>query len=440
MEIEEFDENREIEEEFDEVQMVHQYVDSLIDELYATHIDNAQRHYYAIYTNDPTAKPYSIMPQTSFIYEFFIFNSLYQVDWMASLKEKYIIRYERVKKNSSNEENILLNQLYHINYKITYKNGFSVSYTIDNNRNPDKNTNFSEEYCIREFIEYLKINSKLYNEYIYRAFSKFCHINTKGSWISVIPDSQVNGISKEDGIKFFERIDEIKTILKNYNKNKEIPISIKRIFKLIRECNLFIYRVRCNIFHGRKPHYDYCDPNQIKRIEIYDAFLRCTISLFFLIHGKTKLASDYIITDSQKNRDIINRRLEQLTDINLINTAISSDMMKINDFRFVIQFFQISQYIHNATIPSEKSSLFYPSSGKDFITPILLGLPFCTKFYFFDFCNQYKNNHCNILKKLWSILKRIECFNLPDEYKDYSKINDFETLDFEYQGILRKVY
>ena len=60
-------------------------VADLIDTLHAAHLDNARLHYYA---RGPQNRIISQMPLTPFIYEFFLFNSLYQIDWEKLVDER----------------------------------------------------------------------------------------------------------------------------------------------------------------------------------------------------------------------------------------------------------------------------------------------------------------------------------------------------------------
>jgi len=58
--------------------------DNLLDMLHRAHCDNAERAYYAKRYRGASQ---STMPATSFVYEFFLYNSLYQYDWEATLEQ-----------------------------------------------------------------------------------------------------------------------------------------------------------------------------------------------------------------------------------------------------------------------------------------------------------------------------------------------------------------
>lgn len=66
------------------------YCADLIDTLHAAHMDNARLPYYA---RDPKIGEFSQMPLTPFIYEFFLFNSLYQIDWSASSSSSGLVSH-----------------------------------------------------------------------------------------------------------------------------------------------------------------------------------------------------------------------------------------------------------------------------------------------------------------------------------------------------------
>ncbi len=53
-------------------------VRDLVDSMHSVHMDNAKLQYYAEGRGQLRIQ---MMPMTSFVYEYFIFNSLYQVDW-----------------------------------------------------------------------------------------------------------------------------------------------------------------------------------------------------------------------------------------------------------------------------------------------------------------------------------------------------------------------
>jgi hypothetical protein len=57
-------------------------------------------------------------------------------------------------------------------------------------------------------------------------------------------------------------------------------------FRYIRELRLFVYDVRCNIFHGRKSLADAMESAQNERIRVYFHFLNGLVALFFAVAEK----------------------------------------------------------------------------------------------------------------------------------------------------------
>lgn len=83
--------------------------------------------------------------------------------------------------------------------------------------------------------------------------------------------------------------------------------------------------------------------------------------------------------------------------------------------------------------PGTRDALFYPSSGEDFITPLLLGLPFCSQFIFYDSSNY----HAHYFTKLNSDLKQVlfEKKSIEDEGYD-----DGDSISFYFHDIRRTIH
>ena len=64
--------------------------------IYQTHLDNIK----SVYSVRPRK---TIMPLTNFVFEFFIFNSLYQIDWPKSKEIGYIKYHDREKITEFNQ-------------------------------------------------------------------------------------------------------------------------------------------------------------------------------------------------------------------------------------------------------------------------------------------------------------------------------------------------
>jgi hypothetical protein len=108
-------------------------------------------------------------------------------------------------------------------------------------------------------------------------------------------------------------------------------------------------------------------------------------------------------------------------------------MMKIGDSRLVAQFLKLVPSPGTTNNLSDRSSLFYPSAGTDFITPILLGLPYCTQFYFFEIS---RSRHS---PALGAILRHIKGVHLSESSR-WNVCEDTDCLDFEYDGVPRRIH
>ena len=197
------------------------------------HQDNKQRTYYAKDQSSPKEQFIPIMPVTPFVFEFFIYNALYQVDWCSSL-----------------ESGCIKNHLGHP-YEATQQ---------------------------KELEEFLKSYILKEPRLLYKALSPIRHLPLEGDGPKVVSDSL---ISAEDGQRFFDRLRELQARLSNTDPQGELQ-EVNSLFRLIRKCRRYIYKVRCNIFHGSKTLGEIYG-EQKERIQIYLTVLRCMTSLFFLV-------------------------------------------------------------------------------------------------------------------------------------------------------------
>jgi len=353
-------------------------VNGLIDILYQVHIENANQQYIAKLIGRPST---SVMPISSFVFEFFIFNSLYQVDWKTSFDRAELI--------------------YH-----------SDEYT--------------EGQQQKAFLAFLKEKigqdpTRLYYALLPLSFMP----DISGDWTTVTPDAR---ISIEYGKRFFKYVNELQRLVLTNSNPSEIPTS-NRVFDPISECIRFIYNVRNNIFHGSKTILEANEEKQRKRIEVYDILLKCITSAFFLCVDKEPVASNFVQIPVP-NR-ILPTGPDILLDTNAIWNALTSGNIKQEDARLLSEF--TKYYPPPASYPPEKSALFYPSAGIDFITPIILGLPYCRDFYFFE-----HNLHlCNSVPRINHPLRQIGCYFIGNEW---NKLNDEHVIEFDFNGIRRTVH
>ena len=368
-----------MEEEFEEkTEMLDQTATELINVLHGVHCDNSRLQYYAERLG---GERISIMPVTPFVFEFFLFNSLYQVDWQATK------RYGRLVFHSEDD--------------------------------------CGESKKQRSFLSYLRSNSP---ENIYRAFEPLLYIQTEGEWTKVKPDAR---ITEAEGDRFFRNIGELKFLLAQCRTPSDMP-SNKKTFDILKNCTYFVYLVRNNIFHGSKTLGQIYEPSQKRRIEIYELFLKGVTSLFFLASGFDVVACDYVPCPIYApSLPPMNPR--EIMDQHLILRATAHRMMKIGDSRLVAQFLNLVPSPVATKNLSDRSSLFYPSAGTDFITPILLGLPYCTQFYFFEISRSRR--HLTLVQ----ILRQMKGAHLPENTR-WDDCGDSDCLVFEYDGVPRRIH
>ena len=218
-------------------------IESLINTLHMVHLDNSRMQYYA---KNKNGRSVSMMPLTPFIYEFFLFNSLYQIDWEKSLDER--------------------NLLYH----------------------PDICTESQKQTM---FWNYLKAYAKTNPSLFYRAFEPIGYLpDLKSEWTEITPGTRV---TEDQGKSFFRKVQIIQTLILECHTPNEM-ITSKKVFEPINDCIYYIYQIRNNIFHGSKTLGQIHDANQKQRIEVYELFLKCVTSLFFLSVNKDLVASDFM--------------------------------------------------------------------------------------------------------------------------------------------------
>lgn len=302
---------------------------NFVDLIHQSHLDNAQNLYTAKRIGrGPVSR--SVSPLTNFVFEYFIFNSLYTVDWVSSVSSGALKELPR-------------------------------------------DGDFSETKQQRAFLNFCKEQLKCSGpEKAIEAFLPlFCLDDLMGSWTTVSADSR---ISAEDGQKFFGNIAELGELA---NRGELKPT--KDHFKLINNCCYFVYLVRNNIFHGSKSIGEIYDPSQARRIGVYDMFVRCLNSLFFIVCGKkehgaalTQLPILQSVGDAK-----INLTIQEVFELVIQSSLKSEDS------------FLHRKLLHDGLLsptvaPSSPSALFYPSAGDDVLFPLIVGMPCCTDFFFFN--------------------------------------------------------
>ncbi|CAM5402646.1 hypothetical protein [Thauera mechernichensis] len=357
--------------------------EELVTVLHGVHCDNSKLQYYA---ERPSGGRVSIMPLTPFVYEFFLFNSLYQVDWMASNEQAGLVFHPE--------------------------------------------NDFGESKKQKAFLSFVKNHAIKKPADLYRAFEPLLHIEkAEGDWTRVTPDSR---ISTSQGDGFFRDIRQLQVLLEQCKTPSDIPTN-KKTFEVLKECTYFIYLVRNNIFHGSKTLGEVYERNQKRRIEVYDLFLKGLTSLFFLASGKDAAACDFVPCPIFSS-SLPTKNSGEVLDQSLILSAIAKRVMKVGDSRLVARFTKIIPPPAIDRCPSSKASLFYPSAGSDFLTPILLGLPYCTQFYFFE------RSHSERQPQIANILRHIEGIRVPTNPPQWKRDDVRQCLDFEFNGIPRRLH
>jgi hypothetical protein len=173
----------------------------------------------------------STMPVTAFVYGFFLYNSLYSIDWESTLSSD----------------------------KITY--------------HPDDK---SEGFKQQQFEDFIRKLAEADPAAVRRSFATLGSIGEDASWTEVVPDPSISVV---DGSEFFLRLNQLSGFVRG--SNEEVASNLGRIFSRIQSCRLFVYQVRNNVFHGTKSLGQIWDKKQLKRIETYQKFLQCLVSCFF---------------------------------------------------------------------------------------------------------------------------------------------------------------
>ena len=189
--------------------------------------DNRQFEHYA--KRKDCSFDISTMPVTAFVYNFFIYNSLYSIDWSKSIDSTEIILH-----GDSNREGRKQNQFDLFTNKIA------------------------------------KINT--YKSIYMSSFSPIVNIDLTGKWTAITPDTN---ISIQDGLRYFNKMTLLCKRIIDYEERGEIALGV--FFDLITECRYYIYMVRNNIFHGTKHLGEIWDLDQRKRIEVYNSFHGCPV-------------------------------------------------------------------------------------------------------------------------------------------------------------------
>lgn len=350
-------------------------IENFVDSIHQAHLDNA-RQVYVAKTLGRRQSQQDVSPLTNFVFEFFLYNSLYAVDWERSYAEGHLFHHDREIINEAKMQNAL------------------------------------ETFCRQRCREG---NSSILTE----AFLPLAGLNDlTGQWTQITTDDRIKA---EDGVRFFAKIAEIGQLAA---RNELGPT--RSAFELIASCRYFAYGVRNNIFHGSKSLGETYQENQARRIGVYDLFLRCLTSLFFLATGRKKHGAGYA------QLPMIHRWGTAQIELSLpkVYQLLTNEMLKPEDSVLHWKFFRTEQAM-SALSANNRRALFYPSAGKDFFFPLLIGLPFCTDFFFYEKVRQ-SDGLIRLRRSIKELVPRFPCRDV-----DFA---DGECLEFEFDSVTRRAW
>lgn len=351
-----------------------QEIDNFLDSIQRSHVDNAQRVYLAK-TVGRNRQDSEISPLTNLVFEFFLYNSLYAVDWEASYAEGRLVHHDRDHSEASMQ-------------------------------------NALEKFC--------RSRCRDDNESILAA--AFLPIGAltdlAGQWTHVSPDDRID---ENQGASFFEKIETLGQLACSNN----LPPT-KSTFELLSSCRYFVYLVRNNIFHGAKSIGQVSDADQARRIGVYDLFLRCLNSLFFLSTGRKEIGAALCQLPIIQQHDGCQIDLP----LQRVYQLLRKRFLKSEDSRLHWQLFR-TQQDDVQTSWANRPALFYPSAGDDLFFPLVVGLPFCTDFYFYEVSSRMPR-----ASRFRQALRELE----PRLEFEAKEVADGECVQFEFDSVPRRIW
>ncbi|MCL5796702.1 MAG: hypothetical protein M1579_04280 [Gammaproteobacteria bacterium] len=295
-------------------------VKNYIDAMHQAHLDNAAM----VYSGHQGIRSQTLMPATPFIFDYFIYNSLYSVDWNACEDHCEMVYFDRSEAITESKQQLA-------------------------------------------FEKYISCKTDKSFKIFHKAFEPFSYIDLTGDWTQTLANGRV---SKEDGEQFWKRAMALQALL---NESKE-KISSNDL-NLVKQMRFFVYHVRNNIFHGSKQvgiHSD-MDNAHKKRLQIYDLFIRCLMGWFFLAMGRKTIASS-------KTQIAVDGLIEQ----DKLIKALNLKLIKAKDCFLLPKMRSSLAKMLSPSEEVEQGALLYPACGTDWLTPLLIGLPYCDEFIFVD--------------------------------------------------------
>lgn len=113
-----------------------------------------------------------------------------------------------------------------------------------------------------------------------------------------------------------------------------------------------------------------------------------------------------------------------------VNRLLMLKMMKPEDSMLHWKLFRSNQDVPNLS-SNDRRALFYPSAGKDFFFPLLVGLPFCTDFFFYEEA-RHRDGKIVLRRAIRELVPNVECNELD--------ASENECLEFEFDSVARRAW
>ncbi|MFX0204203.1 MAG: hypothetical protein ACFFCW_49530 [Candidatus Hodarchaeota archaeon] len=192
----------------------------------------------------PPGSAWRVFIPSRFIYAFFTFNSIYAFDWQSSFDRRKAIRWQPDKENGKypGQDDQLKAYLKYINNQLS----------------PDTQTFFGDE--LKRMIDLFSINEPV---------DALRHVKL------VNANKKIKNLSKQLSKHLY-------SVLESNQKSDDFYKSAYHLLK-------FVYKVRCNLFHGKKTRVQLLNSKQQERFKIYTALLIAANSLLFKLAEKANI-------------------------------------------------------------------------------------------------------------------------------------------------------
>lgn len=222
---------------------------TFLEQLFNAFRDNSRMNHYAEYDG---SRIYSTMPVTSFLYNFFIYNTIYQYDWETSIRQKTLTPWSIELETRTSGEAVASSK---------------------------SDSEFARQKRLEKFMrKTCKRNSTILHSALI-PLSRLSDLN--GRWTSLFVST--SRTHRESVESFFRHLSELSRAIQVAQESGDgIFAATKQNFEMIQKCRYFVYTLRNDIFSGSKTLGDFVDINHEKRIAHYDLFIKCLLQLFFL--------------------------------------------------------------------------------------------------------------------------------------------------------------